>query len=108
MLVAFGGLGSIDINGNPKVFPYEHLERMKLQSKDWFLDAEVMIKSKWLGLEVYEFNIFAQMREGGRSNVCIGAFLEFFINILKYRFGKKYFHINSFKNDEINVVPDKK
>lgn len=106
--VIFGGLGSIDINGNPKVFPCEYLERMKLQSKDWFLDAEVMIKSKWLGLEVFEFNIFAQMREGGNSNVNTGTLWEFFVNILKYRFGKKYFHINSIKNAENNIVPDKK
>lgn len=105
--VMFGGLGSIDINGNPKVFPYEYLERMKLQSTDWFLDAEVMIKSKWLGLEVYEFNIFAQMREGGNSNVNTGTLWEFFVNILKYRLGKKYFYINSMKNDN-NIVPDKK
>ncbi len=83
----FGGLGSIDINGNPKVVPREFLERMGLQSKDWFLDAEVMIKAKWLGLEVYEFNVMAQMREGGTSHVRPGTCWEFIVNLLKYRFG---------------------
>jgi glycosyltransferase involved in cell wall biosynthesis len=87
--VMFGGLGSIDINGNPKIIPRNYLERMDLQSKDWFLDAEVMIKAKRLGLEVYEFNVMSQMREGGSSNVNTGTCWEFIINLLKYRFGIK-------------------
>ena len=86
--VRFGGLGSIDINGNPKKIPREYIERMNLQSKDWFLDAEIMIKAKKLGLEVYEFNVLSQMREGGSSNVNAGTCWEFIINLLKYRFGK--------------------
>jgi hypothetical protein len=85
--VIFGGLGSIDINGNPKILPHEYLERMNLQSKDWFLDAEIMIKAKRLGLPVYEFNVIAQMREGGSSHVHPGTCWEFIVNLLKYRFG---------------------
>jgi hypothetical protein len=84
--IMFFGLGSIDINGNPKILPRECLERMNLQSKDWFLDAEVMIKAKRMGLEVYEFNVMAQMREGGSSNVNSNTCWEFIINLLKYRF----------------------
>ena len=79
----FGGLGSIDINGNLKIIPRNYLERMNLQSKDWFLDAEVMIKAKKLGLEVYEFNVMSQMREGGSSNVNKGTCWEFIVNLLK-------------------------
>ncbi len=86
--VMFGGLGTIDINGNPKIIPREYIERMNLQSKDWFLDAEIMIKAKKLGLEVYEFNVLSQMREGGSSNVNAGTCWEFIINLLKYRFGR--------------------
>jgi len=86
--VMFGGLGSIDINGNPKIVKREHIERMKLESKDWFIDAEMMIKAKKLGLEVHEFNVLSQMREGGSSNVNAGTCWEFVVNLLKYRFGK--------------------
>ena len=46
------------------------------------------IKAKKLDLEVYEFNVFSQMRPGGSSNVNAGTCWEFFINLLKYRFGK--------------------
>jgi glycosyltransferase involved in cell wall biosynthesis len=86
--VMFGGLGSIDINGNPKIVKREYVERMKLKSKDWFIDAEMMIKAKKLGLGVFEFNVLSQMREGGSSNVNAGTCWEFIVNLLKYRFGK--------------------
>jgi glycosyltransferase involved in cell wall biosynthesis len=82
----FFGLGSIDINGNPKIMPREYLERMNLHSKDWFLDAEVMIKAKRLGLPIYEFNVIAQMREGGVSHVHSSTCWEFVVNLMKYRF----------------------
>jgi dolichol-phosphate mannosyltransferase len=87
--VLFRSLGSIDINGNPKILPREYLERMNLRSKDWFLDAEVMIKAKRLGLPVYEMNVIAQMRRGGKSNVSRNTIKEFVKNLLKYRFGGK-------------------
>jgi dolichol-phosphate mannosyltransferase len=86
--ILFNGLGSIDINGNPKIFPHEYLDRMNLQSKDWFLDAEVMIKAKRLGLNVFEMNVIAQMREGGKSNVSTSTIKEFILNLVKYRLGR--------------------
>ena len=84
----FGGLGSIDINGNPKILPRDYLDRMYLQSKDWFLDAEIMIKAKQMGLGVVEMNVFSQMREGGSSNVGMGTCLEFLKNLFRYRFSE--------------------
>ena len=85
--ILFGGLGSVDINGNPKILPREALERMQLSSGDWFLDAEIMIKAKRLGLPVYEHNVLAQMREGGSSNVRVGTIWEFLVNLARWRFG---------------------
>jgi glycosyltransferase involved in cell wall biosynthesis len=84
--IMFGGLGSIDINGNPKILPRQYLERMNLESKDWFLDPEVMIKAKRLGLGVFEMNVIAQMREGGSSHVHSTTCWEFLVNLLRYRF----------------------
>ena len=83
----FGGLGSIDINGSPKILPRRYLDCMNLNSKDWFLDAEIMIKAKRLGLGVFEQNVLAQMRPGGTSNVNAGTCREFILNLLRYRFG---------------------
>lgn len=84
----YGGLGSIDINGNPKIMPREYLDEMNLQSRDWFIDAEVLIKAKELGLEVYEMNVFAQMRSGGKSNVRSTTIWEFIQNLVRYRLGR--------------------
>jgi len=81
----FGGLGSIDINGNPKILPADAIQRMDLQSEDWFLDAEVMIKAKQLGLPVFEMNVLAQMREGGTSNVQASTCAEFLRNLWRAR-----------------------
>lgn len=84
----FGNLRSIDINGNPKILPRSDLEAMQLESKGWFLDAEVMIKAKRLGLEVYELNVLAKMREEGLSNVRPETCWEFAVNLLRYRLGR--------------------
>jgi hypothetical protein len=84
--LAYGGLGSIDINGTPKIFPRAYLARMRLESRDWFLDPEIMIKAKRLGLDVFEMNVLAHMREGGTSNVRMGTCWEFVKNLVRWRF----------------------
>jgi len=87
--VVYGGLRSIDINGNPKIFPHSYLPRMALTSKDWFLDAEVMIKAKRLGLSVFEMNVIAQMREEGVSHVRSSTIWEFVRNLLRWRVSRR-------------------
>ncbi len=89
MRMLFGNLGTGDINASPKIIPRAYLERMNLQSKDWFLDAEAMIKAKRLSLPIFELSIFARMRPDGTSNVHASTCWEFVINLLSFRFGKK-------------------
>ena len=55
------GLQSLDINGTPKILPRPALEAMRLESRGWFLDPEIMIKAHYMGLRVLEFNAFARM-----------------------------------------------
>ncbi len=86
--ILFPRLGSIDINGSPKMFPQEYLARLNLCSADWFIDPELMIKARRVGLSVIEFNVLAQMRKGGQSHVDGRTCLEFMVNLLKYRFGR--------------------
>jgi len=86
--ILFGNLHSFDLNGNPKLFPRASYEVMKLQSKDWFLDAEVMIKAMRLQLPVFELNVFSQMRAEGTSNVKTSTCLEFLKNLAYYRWGQ--------------------
>lgn len=87
MVVVFPGIGSIDVNGNPKILPREALARMGLVSKDWFLDAEILIKARSLLLPVVEIDVAGYARSGGRSNVRASTCLEFARNLVAYRIG---------------------
>jgi glycosyltransferase involved in cell wall biosynthesis len=87
MAVLFPRLGSIDVNGNPKILPREWLERMRLESKDWFLDAEILIRARSLGLPVVESDVVGHARGGGASNVRLSTCWEFAVNLWAHRFG---------------------
>ncbi|HXX58569.1 MAG TPA: glycosyltransferase family 2 protein [Thermodesulfovibrionales bacterium] len=87
MQVLYGGLGAIDVNGNPKIFSLKTLKAMELSSRDWFLDPEFIIKAKHMGLRIIEFDVEGVARRGGASNVRTSTCIEFLKNILLYRFG---------------------
>ncbi len=89
MLALFGRLEVIDINGSPKIFSRDAFRRMRLESTDWFLDPEIMIKAKHIGLTPLEMNVRGLHRQGGKSNVRLATVLEFFKNIARYRFTGK-------------------
>jgi len=86
----FGELGTMDINANPKILYREHLEAMELESKDWFLDAEVIVKAKRMGLSTFEMNVFSQMRAEGVSNVRPATCWEFMVNLIRYRLKERH------------------
>jgi len=79
-------LGSIDVNGTPKIVHRQALERMQLESRRWFLDPELLIKARYLGVRVLELNAFARMRGRGLSHVRAGTCWEFLRELLRYRF----------------------
>jgi glycosyltransferase involved in cell wall biosynthesis len=82
-------LGSIDINGSPKIVPRDVLLAMDLQSKQWFLDPELMVKAHHMGVRVLEMNVFARMRGNGLSHVRGSTAWEFFTKLLRLRFTKQ-------------------
>jgi glycosyltransferase involved in cell wall biosynthesis len=87
MLLLFPGIPSLDVNGNPKIMPADVLRMMELSSRDWFLEAEVMLKARHLRLLVIEIDVPGCLRRAGVSNVRMQTVLEFARNILSYRFG---------------------
>jgi hypothetical protein len=87
MLLLFPGLSCLDVNGNPKMMPAETLKRMELQSHDWFLEAEVMLKARHLRVRVVEIDVFGRARRASRSHVRAGTIVEFLRNIIAYRVG---------------------
>lgn len=87
MRIVFPRVQSFDINGNPKIMPADILRKMELESQDWFLEAEVMLKAWRLGLPVCELSVHGLKREAGDSSVSVATALEFVRNIFVYRFG---------------------
>ena len=51
----FPALNSKDINSKPKIFTRQVYNQMNLTSDDWFIDAEIMIEIKRLGVPFFEF-----------------------------------------------------
>ncbi|MHB2018504.1 MAG: glycosyltransferase family 2 protein [Candidatus Xenobia bacterium] len=76
-----------DINGTPKILRREVYEGLHLRSKDWFLDAEVMIKCGRLGCRIDEMPVTFLARAGGQSNVRLTTLWEFLLNIARARWG---------------------
>lgn len=90
MLMLWPRLGSLDINGNPKLLPREVIVAMNLESKGWLLDPEIMIKAHYMGLRVLEFNVFARMRGSGVSHVHLETLAEFLLNLLAVRLSGRW------------------
>lgn len=82
---AFGGLGALDVNGNPKLWPRRALDPAALVSDDWFLDAEVLVRARAAGLPVVERDVPARPRQGGRSKVRATTCLELARSLARWR-----------------------
>lgn len=79
------GIGSLDVNGSPKLCRREMLEEMRLHSEGWLLDPEIMVKAHHMQLRIVELNVFARLRSGGQSHVELSAIWEFFRALLAFR-----------------------
>jgi glycosyltransferase involved in cell wall biosynthesis len=82
----FPNLGSLDVNGNPRLMRRDVLLKMDLQSTNWLLDPEMLIKAHYMGIRVLELNVFARMRGNGLSHVRLTTCWEFFKHLLAFRF----------------------
>ena len=86
-LAMFFGKISNDINGSPKLMKRALYERLGLESNDWFIDTELMVKVKVLGGRVGEVKAAYNKRSKGKSKVKFYVMMEFLSNIIKFRFG---------------------
>jgi glycosyltransferase involved in cell wall biosynthesis len=84
--VLWPGVGSLDVNGNPRILPRDVVLSMGLKSKGWLLDPEMVIRAHHLGIPILEFNVFARMRSGGTSHVRAETCWEFLRGLLAARF----------------------
>ena len=85
MHLLFPGIVSNDINGKPKIFTRYAYSKMKLESNDWFIDAEIMIQARRLNFRIGEMEVEFHENPKRRSFISFKANLEFIKNIITYR-----------------------
>ncbi len=79
------GVNSKDINGCPKIMKGSLLKNLELESKDWFIDAEIMIKAKRNKFKLVEVPAEYKKRTGGKSKVRSNVILEFLRNMIRFK-----------------------
>lgn len=77
---------SRDINGTPKIMRGDVYRALRPRSRDWFIDAEIMIKLGARGGTCGEVDVDFLPRAGGSSNVRWTTLAEFLINIVRFTF----------------------
>jgi glycosyltransferase involved in cell wall biosynthesis len=87
-MILFGSRGLWDINGKPKGLSRRAYERMTLKSDDWFIDAEIVLAARRLGLEVVEMPVVFRRNEERASFVKFSAIWEFLGNMARARLGR--------------------
>ena len=83
--LAFGSGGLWDINGKPKGVTQGALAQMDLRADDWFIDAEIVLAARRLGLEIVEQPVVFRRNDDRASFVRPGALWEFARNMTRYR-----------------------
>lgn len=81
----FPGIKARDVNSKPKIIKKEAFDKMALVSDDWFLDAEIMIQARRLGLKVGEIPSKFYKCNYRNSFVKLGTIFEFIRNLLSAR-----------------------
>ena len=81
--------GIWDVNGKPKGLTREAWQRMQLRSDDWFIDAEIVLEARRLGLEVAELPVVFQRNDERASFVRFSAIFEFVRNMARARASRK-------------------
>lgn len=94
--ILFPGTKSCDINSKPKIFTRAVYNKFELTADDWFLDAEIMIQSRRLGLKIFEIPTHFRGLEDRKSFVKTTTIFEFIKNLVIYR-------ISEFKHRKVKI-----
>ncbi|MEK6816886.1 MAG: glycosyltransferase family 2 protein [Nanoarchaeota archaeon] len=74
-----------DVNAKPKLMKREVFESISLESKDWFIDTEFLIKSVKRHYRIGDVGIIFAKRRSGKSNVKLITVSEFLYNLTNFR-----------------------
>ena len=83
------GMRVRDVNSKPKIIRRSKYELLRLESNDWFADAELMIRAHEAGLSIGEVPVHFLALDARASFVKPAAIIEFMSNLFKYRFGRR-------------------
>jgi glycosyltransferase involved in cell wall biosynthesis len=74
-----------DINGKPKALTREAYGRMRLESDDWFVDAEIILAAHRAGMKVVELPVVFLENKERSSFVRLSSIWEFVVHMVNYR-----------------------
>jgi glycosyltransferase involved in cell wall biosynthesis len=74
-----------DVNAKPKLINREVYNAIRPESKDWFIDTEIMVKAKKLGAKMGYVDADFTKRTEGKSNVRLFTVIEFINNVIRLR-----------------------
>ncbi len=75
-----------DVNGSPKIMRREVYQQIQPGSRDWFIDAEILLGCRKRRYRVVDVPVTFRPREKGSSHVRVSTALEFLLNLFLYRF----------------------
>lgn len=78
------GAKTPDINGCPKLFQWSFFEQLHLESHDWFLDAEAILKTEKRSGIIHNEPAIMEPRASGESKVRLWTLLEFAKNMTRW------------------------
>ena len=84
MRILFFGIEG-DINGKPKLFTRAVYDKLKLESNDWFIDAEIMIKVRKMNIRIGTIMTDFHKNPERQSFISFKANFEFVKNIIRWR-----------------------
>lgn len=76
----------IDVNSKPKIIRKSVLDKMVLNSNDWFTDSEIMLQASLMNLKVCEVSSIFYHNKMRKSFVGFSTVIEFIFNLISYRF----------------------
>jgi glycosyltransferase involved in cell wall biosynthesis len=91
MKVLFPGIVANDINAKPKLFTREAYNKLHLESNEWFIDGEIMIKARRYKFKIGEIETVFYENQERKSFISFKANVDFIKNIIFWRikeFGK--------------------
>lgn len=78
-----------DVNGKPKGLTRHAYQQLSLRSDDWFIDAEIVLEARRLGLRVEEMPVVFRKNPARSSFVRAQTVIEFLRNMVKRRLRRR-------------------